>query len=234
MSSCVICSHPLIIFVAHPWTCSRMSTFLFLTGKPRCRWSRYDSPGLGRGERSPPSTSCHCFSECRPQGLYKFPLYKITLLPQGQTGIQQNSQVLFCKGVFHPEIPQPLLGHGVITSQQQDFVLPFAELRVIPSSPFLQSVKVSLDPCTTLWCISCFLKFCVTCRLAEGTLCPDVEVINEDVKECRTWHCPWGSPLLADPLCATACNPFSLAAQPLFSSSHCLLLQPMLYQLFFI
>lgn len=75
---------------------------------------------------------------------------------------------------------------GVITSQQQDFALPFAELCVIPTSPFLQSVKVPLDACTTFWSISCFLKLCVTCRLAEGTLCPNVEVINEDVKQCRT------------------------------------------------
>lgn len=52
--------------------------------------------------------------------LYMFPLYKITLLPQGQTGIHQNSQVLFCKAVFQPEIPPPLLEHGVITSQWQN------------------------------------------------------------------------------------------------------------------
>lgn len=30
-------------------------------------------------------------------------------------------------------------------------------------------------------------------------LCSSVEVISEDVKQCRTWHHPWGSPLLTGP-----------------------------------
>lgn len=42
LSSYVRCSHPLIIFVAHPWTCSRMCTSLFFTGKPRCGWNSPD------------------------------------------------------------------------------------------------------------------------------------------------------------------------------------------------
>lgn len=87
---------------------------------------------------------------------------------------------------------------GLLLSSK-DSALPFAELHEIPTSPFLQSVKVPLDACTTLWCISCFLKSCVTCRLAEDTLCPSVEVINEDVKANRTWPHPWGFLLLTGP-----------------------------------
>lgn len=156
-----------------------------------------------------------------------FLLHKIMLLTQGQTGIHQNSQVLFCKAVFHPEIPQPLLRHGIFTSQGQNFALPFAELCGIPIGPFLQSVEVPLDACTTLRCISCFLNFCVTCRLAEGTLCPSLEVINEDVKWYRTWHQPLGlTPADWSPvtLRANDSNPFSPAVQPVFSSSYCPLL----------
>ena len=49
---------------------------------------------------------------------------------------------------------------------------------------FLQPVKVPLDSSMTLWLISHSSPFCVICKLAQGALCPIVQVINEEVK----WH----------------------------------------------
>ena len=148
---------------------------------------------------------------------------KVTLLSQGQLGVHQDSQVPFCSTAFHLVSPQPLLGHGVITSQGQDFALPFYELHVIPASPFLQPVKVPMDDSMTLRCISCFLQFCVICRLAEGTVCPSTGVINKDFKQSRPLDQPLGlatgdwSPIV---ILATDWNPLSLVVQPVLSSPH--------------
>lgn len=122
-------------------------------------YSSYDSPCLGRGERSPPSTSCHCFSECIPQGLCKFPLYKITLLPQGQSGIHQNSQVHFCKAAFHQEIPQLILGHGVITSQRQDFLFLLLDSMWFPPAHFSRMSRCLWMPAQPSGASAAFLSF---------------------------------------------------------------------------
>ena len=72
---------------------------------------------------------------------------------------------------------------GVVPPHIQDFSLPFAELYNIPVSSFLQPVKVLLNGSLTLWCISHSSQFCVISKLAEGTLCPIIQTVNEDVEK---------------------------------------------------
>lgn len=42
-----------------------------------------------------------------------------------------------------------------------------------------QPVQISLKDSTVLWCTRCFVKFCTTSKLAEGTLCPCIQVFDE-------------------------------------------------------
>ncbi|KAK4816773.1 hypothetical protein QYF61_022771 [Mycteria americana] len=62
----------------------------------------------------------------------------------------------------------------------QDGALPLVELHEVPVRPFLQPAQVPLDGSMILWCISYFAQFCVISKLAEGTLCPIIHIINED------------------------------------------------------
>ncbi|KAK4810833.1 hypothetical protein QYF61_008805 [Mycteria americana] len=100
---------------------------------------------------------------------------KGTLLAHVQLGVHQDPQV-----------------------QVQDFALPLVELHEVPVSPFLQSVQVPLDGSTTLWHISHSSQICVISKLAEGTLCLIIQIINEDVEHDRTqyWGQYWGTPLV--------------------------------------
>lgn len=63
----------------------------------------------------------------------------------------------------------------------QDFAFSLVELHEVPISPYLQPVNVPLEDSTTLWCISHYFLVCV--KLAEGTLCPIIQIINEDFKQ---------------------------------------------------
>ena len=76
-----------------------------------------------------------------------------------------------------------VLVHGIVLPQVQDFGLPFVEHQKVSVSPFLQSVKVPLDGSTTLWCTSYSSRCCVISRLAEGTLCPIIQIFNEYVEQ---------------------------------------------------
>lgn len=147
--------------------------------------------------------------------------FSAKFLAEGQLDVHQDPCVFFYRVVFYSVGPQPQLGQGVITSQGQDFTPAFVELHVIPVSQFLQPVEVTLDDSKTFWCISHFLEFCVICRLAEGTLYPSTEVINEDAKQSRPLHWPLGLttgdwPLVV--LHAASCNSLSLAVQSVFCS----------------
>lgn len=57
------------------------------------------------------------------------------------------------------------------------------KLQEIPLCPLVQPVEVPLDINITTWCTSCSSQFCIICELAEGALCPIVQVINEDVRQ---------------------------------------------------
>ena len=72
--------------------------------------------------------------------------------------------------------------HAAVLPQVQDFRL-LVELHEVPVSPFLQSVVVPLDGSMTLWRISHSSHFCVIYKLAEGTFCLVIQIINEDVKQ---------------------------------------------------
>jgi len=63
----------------------------------------------------------------------------------------------------------------------QDLVPPLAEWHKVPASPFLQLAEVPLNGSTTLP---------VLCQqqLAEGTLCPVMQIIKEDVKWDQTQY----------------------------------------------
>jgi len=72
---------------------------------------------------------------------------------------------------------------GVVPLQLQGFALLLVELREFPASPFLQPVMVPLDGIMTLWHIIHSSQFGVTCKLAEGALCPIIQISKEDVEQ---------------------------------------------------
>jgi len=78
--------------------------------------------------------------------------------------------------------------YGVIPLQVQGFVLLFTEFHEVLVSPFVLAVEVAQDSNITLCCISHSSLFCVIRKLAEGTLYPTVQIINESVKQDQTQH----------------------------------------------
>ncbi|KAK4833070.1 hypothetical protein QYF61_027732 [Mycteria americana] len=106
-----------------------------------------------------------------------------TLLAHVQLGVHQNPQVLLCKTALQLGDPQHVLDHGAVPSLVQDFALLLVEFREVSVIPFLQPVEVLLDGSMTLWCISCSAQFCITSKIIEGTLCPIIKIINEDVEQ---------------------------------------------------
>jgi len=81
---------------------------------------------------------------------------------------------------------------AVVPPHMQDFALPSVELHEVPVSPFLQPVQVSLDGSTTLSRVSYFSPFCVICKLAEGTLFPNMQIITGDIEQDYTQYWPLG------------------------------------------
>jgi len=76
-----------------------------------------------------------------------------------------------------------VLVHGVVPPQVQDPALALAEFHQVLLCPTLQPVQVSLDGSTAFWCIHHSSQFCVISKLAEGTLHPFIQVIDEEVKQ---------------------------------------------------
>ncbi|GAB0180351.1 mitochondrial enolase superfamily member 1 [Grus japonensis] len=53
----------------------------------------------------------------------------------------------------------------------------------VRNSADTKPIKVPLDNNMTLWCISHSPESGVICKLAEGTLCPIIQIINGDVEQ---------------------------------------------------
>jgi len=70
--------------------------------------------------------------------------------------------------------------HGVVPPQVQDPALALVELHQVPLFPALQPVWVLLNGSTAFWCIHHSSQFCVISKLAEGTLSPFIQVIDEE------------------------------------------------------
>ena len=83
--------------------------------------------------------------------------------------------------------PQHTLVCRVVPHQVQDFALLLAELPEVSVSPFLQPVKLTLDGSMPLWHVHSS-QLCVIGKLAEGTLCPIVQITEEDVKQDWTQY----------------------------------------------
>ncbi|GAB0183594.1 mitochondrial enolase superfamily member 1 [Grus japonensis] len=78
--------------------------------------------------------------------------------------------------------------------QVQDPTLALVEFHLVPLYPTLQPVQVSLNGSAAFWCIGHSSRFCIISKLAEGTLCPLIQVIDEYVKELQASQshlCAW-------------------------------------------
>lgn len=91
---------------------------------------------------------------------------------------------------------------GLFPPYIHNFTFLHVELHEVPVRPFLHPVEVPLDgsmtPATNFglsgWqndARNHFSPFYITCKLAEGMLCPIIQAINEDVKQCwsQYWLC---------------------------------------------
>jgi len=75
---------------------------------------------------------------------------------------------------------------GVVPSQGQDSALLLVDPHEVPVSPFLQPVRVPLDSSTTLRRTSLSSQLSLICRIAEGVLCPGIQVTG------GSWPSPVG------------------------------------------
>jgi len=72
--------------------------------------------------------------------------------------------------------------HGVVPPQVQDPALALVEPHQVPLCPTFQTVQVTLNGSTAFWCIYHTSQFVIS-KLAEGTLCPFIQVIDEEVEQ---------------------------------------------------
>ena len=63
-----------------------------------------------------------------------------------------------------------------------DLVFLFVELYEALVSPFLQPLEIPLIVIMPTWCISHSSQFSIICKLAEGALCPIIQITDKDVK----------------------------------------------------
>lgn len=143
LSSYIMFSHPLIIFVVHPWTCSRIHTSLF-TGKLRCRWITPDMTHQVWAEVKDhlPQTAAIAFLNAHHEACISFPYTKSNCCPKVKLVSTRTSRSFSAK-LFSSQ-KCPYWGMGLLLPSGRINALPFAELSEIPISPFLQTVKVPL------------------------------------------------------------------------------------------
>lgn len=149
----------------------------------------------------------------------------LAFLIQGSTAghiqfeVYQDSRVLFCRAAFQLGDLLHELRHGGTVSRCKNALV---EQHDVPFSPFLQPAKVPLDSSTTLWCIIHFFLFCPL-QLAEGMLCPKIQVIKKMNEQDRNQVCSLGyitNYLPPGRLCATNHSIMSLAVQPVLNPPH--------------
>ena len=109
--------------------------------------------------------------------------------------------------------PQPVLVHGIIASQVQDFV----ELCWVPVSPFLQPVEVSLNGSTTVWSMNIPLSFVSFADLLRVHSVPSSRSVMKMLNRTGLSTDPRGGTASDGPpagLPATDHNPLIQAVQP--------------------
>ena len=187
---------------------------------------------LSRAEGSPPLTGYTPPNTA--QGTTSFLCHKRTSLAHILPGAHWDRQGPFCKAALQLVRLLSVWVPGVIPPQVQDLVLLLAELHEVPGSPFLQLAEVPLVGSTTLWHISHSSQFCVLSKLAQGTLCCDIQIINADDKQDWIQHGPLGyNPCHWPPdrLCTTGHHDLDPFVQPVFNPAHRLIIKPTLHQL---
>lgn len=89
---------------------------------------------------------------------------------------------LLVQTAFQPIHPQPVLGQQVIPPQAQDSMFLVVETHKISLSPFLQLIKAPLEGCITV-CLVYHPHLGLPTKLAEGPLCPIIQLSNEGIKQ---------------------------------------------------
>ncbi|GAB0193852.1 mitochondrial enolase superfamily member 1 [Grus japonensis] len=106
--------------------------------------------------------------------------HRDTLLAHVQLAIHQDPQILCSKVAFQLVSHHHVLMPGVVPPQVQDFAFVLVELHEVPVGSFLQPLEVALDGSMILWFINDTCQCCVISKIAEGALCPIVQIIRED------------------------------------------------------
>jgi len=101
----------------------------------------------------------------------------------GSPVVHQDTKVPLHIAALQQVCPKPVLVHEVVLPQVQDPALALVDLHQVPLCSTLQPVQVSLNGSTAFWCIHHSSQFCVTCKLAEGTLQLFIQVIDEEVEQ---------------------------------------------------
>jgi len=117
----------------------------------------------------------------------------------------------------------------VIPPQVQDSTLALVKPHQVPLCPALQSVQVLLNGSTTFRYVSQSSQLCIISKLAEGGLCPFIQVADKDTEQVQTEHRPLGNTTSTRP-CITYDNPLSSDSQSVLSPPHHLLIYPTFYK----
>lgn len=93
-------------------------------------------------------------------------LCKVRVLPHDHLVIHLRPQLLFCEAAFNSFGAQPVLLH---------FTLVFDVFPEVPTCPFLQIVKASLNISSALPCVVCSLQLGTAGKHTERTLSPHLD-----------------------------------------------------------
>ncbi|PKU42183.1 neuronal acetylcholine receptor subunit alpha-4 [Limosa lapponica baueri] len=70
-----------------------------------------------------------------------------------------------------------------LSAELQDPTPILVEFHQVPLSPTFWPVHVSLYGSKAFWCVSHSSQFCIISKVAEGTLCPLIQVIDEYIEQ---------------------------------------------------
>lgn len=100
--------------------------------------------------------------------------------PLDKEGLDPRS--LFCRAAPQQGSSQPVLLHGVVQSQEEDFAFVLAEHRDVPTEQFLPLVQIPLNHSSVLQHVELLpvAHSGVTHQTDEGALLVVVQVTNKD------------------------------------------------------
>lgn len=157
------------------WICSTVSKFcLYQEAQDWAQHSLCDLSSAEDRQRVTLSTCRQC--DAVPDAALERLLALLATRACCRLIVLSDHQSLLCKAASQPVSSWA----GVLPVGVQDII----------SSLFLQVTAIPLNVSISMWFINSSPQFCIICKLAEGELCPVVQVIREDNELCWPQYQP--------------------------------------------